>query len=216
MLKEMMLILFILGLPTMFIMTQIAVDGTTGAVPVNSAKLREQRVTMYLEFPQPFQSPVHKMLAYRVRNYLRLGAHQDYYDYNGLHFGQQFFNNEIHLVGELLKLACLKPTEFVSEGRFISPGGMNVIMPGGKFFNAEFKDIGQVPCNQELRIKSELTLMHLFEIDRALVELSIADSRCPEVAAASMERAKSNIKFGSYEAAITNLRGAWSKSQYCA
>jgi len=216
MLKEMMLVLFILGLPTMFIMTQISIDGATGAIPVNSAKIRELRVTMYLDFPQPYQSPVHKMLAYRVRDYLRKGAHQDYYDYNGLQFGHKFFDNEIHLVGELFKLACLRPTEFVSEGRFISPGGVNVIMPGGKFFNAQFKDIGQVPCSEELRVKAELTLIQLFEIDKALVELSIANSRCPEVAAASMDRARSNIQFGSYEAAITNLRGAWSKSQYCA
>lgn len=203
--KEILMILLILALPTIFVMSMQ--PRQTGALVNGIAMLRTERIYIYIGFPIP-PRPL-KVIGERARQGILVGAHEDFYTSNGLENGHRFFDNELETYQALLMLMCLKPTGIISEGRFISPGGISITTTG------EITDIGQIPCEEELRIKAEQTLIALVDIDSRLVELTVQNSRCPDIAADSLYRAEMNIIEGNYEAVLTNLRVAWSKVTSC-
>jgi len=212
--KELLMIIVLLGLPTLFIMGYGDAQ-STGAATTEMASLRIERINLMLNFPQT--TDVYKTITYRVREYLRRGSHADYYYHNRLGAGDAFFLNEINLLPELFKLMCLAPTEFTSKGRFISPGGIPIHIAGGnRWFTGQIQDIGQVPCNPDLANRAEEVLIKVMEIDFKMVELTIQTSNCPYLADESMKRAYDNLAEGAYEAVITNLRNAGSRAISCA
>lgn len=174
----------------------------TGLVVNSMAEFRTQRVNLYFAFPQPLQYGVHRILAQRAREHLRLGAHEDHYRYNGLQFGHRFFDNEHVLVDTLLVLACEKEaTEFIPQ-RTLND-------------RVTVSSVGVVPCDHTLQGAATDTLGKLTELDYDLVAYTVQQSNCAAEAGDSLARARQNIDAQLYEASITNLRNAWSTTLYC-
>jgi len=210
--KELLMIIVIIGLPTLFIMS-FSGQKSTGALTNEVTVLRVERINLYQQFPIITNVPW-KTIIYRVRNHLLRGAHDDYYYYYGLGHGHEFFNNEMALVPELLKLMCLERTGFIQEGQFISPGGVSITVPSAGF-DIRFKDIGQVPCDPMLADIAAETLTRVIELDFKMVEMTISNSHCQEFAQQSLTLGRENLAQGRYEAVITDLRNAWSKVASC-
>lgn len=203
------MILFLLALPVVFMMNYG--DSATGAVVNEVAQLRILRINEALAFPAPFG--IYKTTAFRVRKFLIDGAKEDFYYPYGLGNGDLFFLNEINLLPELFILMCLQPSGIIQEGRFISPGGISIRLPDKKWFSGRIEDIGQVPCDPVLQKAAEKALNKVIELDFRLVEMTVQNSRCGNIAAPSLRLAQENLGSGEYEAVFTNLRSAGSKSR---
>ena len=211
--KEIITVFLIIGLPTVFIM--LIGGGITGVVPYEVSNLRVERINLYLAFPQ--DSGFYKAHTYRVREALRYGSRNEYYQYNGLAStkGHLFFDSEIGLVQELLTLSCLQPVGFVEDGMFITPGGAKFILPGSQFNEVPYAEISQVPCDPELQALAVSTLHDILRLDQQLVDYTIGYSSCPGQAIEARDMAKGNIAQGLVEASLNNLRIAWSKATFC-
>ncbi len=215
MLKELTIIVLTIGLPMFFIMN-LGEQTTTGAIANEGAQARMERMQLYLAFPVPF-SPVHKRLAEDIRKYLRAGSDEEYYYIDRLSYGEKFFDNERWLFEKLLQGACLKPyTLGIPNGRFVSPGGMNIVMPDNKFFDASFESIGVIPCDENIRQHSENSIARIIQIDLWWVTKTVETSNCPEKATNSLQLAQDNIQYGNLQAVLTNLYVAWSQATNCA
>ena len=206
--KEMLMILVLLGLPNIFIMN--LGPQSTGALVNGLAQIRVEHINLAMSFPI-FTSPPYKVITYRVRLHLRNLASEKFY-YYGLVDGDGYYLELLNLFPDLLRLACLRPY----EDHYISAGGRAILIPWNRWADGEFTDIGQVPCNPELAQKSEETLDKLVELNNRLLDITIQNSKCGELAADSMALAEENVAKGNYEAAITNWRSAWSKATSCA
>ncbi len=203
--KELLMILLILGLPTVFIMN--LGSEKTGAIANEMGLMRLERINLALSFPEVADGP-YKVTIDRIRKYLREGAYYEYYYPQGLTKGYFFFPNEMLLYTELLKLMCLKQTE---EGKFISPGGVIITLPGGKWQGVEFRDAGM--CDSFLQQAAERTLLGVTELDFRLVETTAGISYCGFRAVESMQLAMQNKNNRNYEAMLNNLQEAWTESQ---
>lgn len=209
--KELLMLISLIGLPTLFIMTMHG--GTTGAFSNEFAQLRLDRLMLYHSFPVPMDSPIHKRLATRVKEGIRAGAHEDFYGPDRLQSGDRFLDNEQEVILTLLQLSCLKPVGTPPKGRYITPSGMDIIMVNNKYFEIGFESIGEVPCDDNMRYNAEIALKKLMELDYTLIMKTVEQSKCPPVE--TLTRAREDIIYGNIEAALTNLRAAWSKSTYC-
>ncbi len=207
--KELLIILLLLGLPTVFIMS--LGPQSTGALVNGIAQVRVDQINLAMNFPIVLELP-YKVITYRVRQHLRNMASEGYYYPNGLGNGDGYYLELLNVVPDLLRLACLRPY----EDHYISASGRAILIPWNRWADGEFTDIGQIPCNPELAQKAEETLDGLVELNNKLLGITILNSRCPEMAQTSMALAQENIAKGNYEAAITNWRSAWSKSVSCA
>src|SRR3990172_8782877 len=205
--KELLMILVLLGLPTVFIMS--LGPQPTGALVNNLAQIRVEHINLAMNFPI-YTSPPYKVITYRIRLHLRNLASEKFY-YYGLVDGDGYYLELLNLFPDLLRLACLRPY----QDHYISAGGRAILIPWNRWADGEFTDIGQVPCNPELAQKSEETLDKLVELNNRLLDITIQNSKCPELAADSMALAEENVAKGNYEAAITNWRSAWSKTVNC-
>jgi len=201
--KELIIILLILGLPTFFIMSYG--PGQTGAITTEPAKLRVERINLAITFPQP--NGIYKTTAFRIRDYLRKGANGNFYYHDQLEDADNFFLLEINLLPELFTLMCMESTE-----RALVSHQPVLIIPDKTWFNVNIESIGQLPCDPQLKQAAAETLAKVMDIDFRLVEMTVKNGKCPELAEESMQRAKDNLAIGEYQAVITNLRNAWSKA----
>jgi hypothetical protein len=206
--KEFLMILVLIGLPTIFIMNLGA--QSTGAVVNGLAQIRVDQINLALNFPYTTELP-YKVMTYRIRAHLRNMASEDYYYPYGLGNGNGYYLEMTYLVPDLLRLACLRPY----EDHYISASGRTFTIPWGRWGGAEFEDLGQIPCNPALQQASEDTLDKLVELNNRLLAITIANSRCGYLAQDSISRGEENIAQGNYEAAITNWRNAWSAATTC-
>lgn len=186
---------------------------STGAIVNEFAMLRKDRVELYLGFPTPADA-FHAGLARNVKDYLRAGAHEDFYGPDRLKGGDRFFDNEQKLVELLLKLSCLRPVSSPPKGLFVTGNGMDVVMLGNKFFYTPFEDF-QVPCNNGVMPVAEQTLRSVLVLDVKLVESSIAVSDCPELAKANFDLALNALQRRDLEGVLAYLRLAWDKADKC-
>jgi len=199
MVKEVITILLIVGLSTIFIMSSVD-NTTTGAVSSEMAKLRVERIELYHAFPTPLRNPIHKQLAERVRRFLLAGAHQNFYQYDRLRNGNLFMDNERELYTHLFYLMCvLQPEEFLPS----------------KQINGRVDSIGKIPCDLGLQAHAKRTFLALLEIDYQLLVHTVHDSQCPELAEESMMLALQNKALGKYDSYLSNLRMAWSRASTC-
>lgn len=175
--------------------------GITGAFVNDVAAIREERVQLYLNFPQP-DNPVHKQLAYRARNLLRLSAYHNYFDFDGIK-SNEYFVNERELIKNLLVLACLQESDI--PNRVASAQGISV--------GSQFIDIGVVSCDPELARSAEHVLGQVMQQDYRLVELNLRNSACAQNARNAMLLAHRAIENGFFDTALTNLQAAWQKAQ---
>jgi hypothetical protein len=206
--KEFLMILVLIGLPTLFIMN--LGPQSTGAIVNELAQIRVEHINLAMNFPN-YASPPYKVFVYRIRLYLRSMAREDYYYPYGLTNGNGYYLDMLNVVPDLHRLACLRPY----EDHYISASGRAILIPWNRWAEVEFEDLGQIPCNPELAQAAEETLDKLVELNNRLLEITIQNSNCPENSADSMALAEENVAKGNYEAAITNWRSAWSKVTYC-
>lgn len=199
--KEMIVILLLLGLPAIFILT--TTGGITGQLANEAAVLREERINLYLNFPET--EGIYQVPTYRVKNGLRMSASHRYFTPQGLKDGQYYFNREQEIINELLQLTCLEQAD--KESRYVSTGGISV---------GEFESQGQIPCNEQLAVTAERTIGHILTQDFRLVYLTAQHSHCPEAAMNTLEYAIDNIEQGHVDNALNNLRSAWRQATTCA
>ena len=207
--KELLMILVILALPTIFIMNY-GDSKPTGALTSEVARLRVDRIDLILAFPISID-PVYASITRSIQDYLRAGANGKFYTPSGLTDGDGFFLVEMNLFPELFQLMCLNQIEL----GLVNSGEVPVVIPGGNWFSGQIKT-GQIPCNKEMQQKAERVLIGAVQLDFKLVELTAQMSSCGGLAEESMQRATQNIAAGNYEAVITNLRNAWRKATSCA
>lgn len=207
--KEMILLLLLVGLPVIFVLNMSG--ATTGMLANPNSQLRQQRINLYLTFPQSSDNPTHDQLIYRVRNGLRLSGSGDYYTPTGLRSGNEYFEREHELFHNLLKLACLKPAPL--GGKYVSTGGISVREHGELL---TFETIGEIPCDPALAAAAEQTVYAMLAQDYKLVLNTATNSNCPSKTYDVLTRAKQNIEAGDVEAATTNLRAAWNRATACA
>jgi len=206
------MIIAMIGLPMVFISYFEGVS-STGAVANVNGELRMERIQLYLSFPVPYE-PVHRSIAMKVRDYLRAGSGGDFYYVDRLRFGDQFFENEKMLVGELLKLVCLKPLSSPANGRFVTSGKMDVILLNNKYFGVPYQDL-KVSCDADLAFSAETVLKRVMELDVALVGDTLASSRCPGSAVKIYDEALEDLRFGNYQSCLVKLQAAWNKAAAC-
>lgn len=211
--KELIMITLIVGLPIVFI-SYFEGFSSTGAIVNTNGELRRDRIQLYLSLPVPYE-PVHRAIVDDVRSYLRAGSGGDFYYADRLKFGDQFFENEKMLVGELLKLVCLKPLSSPANGRFITPGKMDVVLLDNKYFGIPYQDLKKAPCDDDLRIAAEDILKKVMELDVALVGNTLTTSRCPELSVKSYDAALDDLRFGNYQSCLVKLQAAWNKASSC-
>lgn len=208
MLKETLIILLIVGLPTVILMNY---DSVTGALTNEFAEIRKYRLLEYHEFPLPF-NPIQKHLAANVKNGLRAGANEDFYGPDRLLHGNEFFENELQLMASLIQLSCITPIG-EPKGRFITPSGKDIILVNNKFQEITYEQIKQIPCNEELLEHAQHTIGNILDIDANLVHSTIKSSNCPQKATETYTKALEDIKYGSIESAINNLKLSWQQAQ---
>ena len=210
--KELIVVFLVLLVPVAFVILMGL--NHSGAVVNELGELKKARVELYLGFPVPYE-PLHRQLSDNVREYLRAGAGSDFYYADRLKFGNEFFENEKVLVANLLHLVCLKPVGDVPKGRFVTAGGMDVIMLQNKFFDVTYDEIASVPCDEELASSSENVLKSVLSLDLQLVQSTVKVSRCPEYASDSLKSAQENVDYGNFEAVLNDLSAAWRKATDC-
>jgi len=201
--KELLIILVLLGLPTLFIMTFEAEVGASGYVINELANLRLERLNLYNEFPVT-ENPV----ANSIKEGLRAGSAGSFYSI-ALSSGIDFFHNERIIVGNLLKLSCLSPLG--NKGRFVSKQGMDVVMIKNKFFDMPSSYF--VGYCTPLSETAEFTLKKLIKIDYELVLYTIEHSKCPETK--NIEIAKYFFEQGNFEQGLIFLENSWISVSNC-
>lgn len=210
--KELLVVFLLLALPVFFVLMMEGFS-STGAIVNDFAVLRKDRVELYLNFPSPADA-FHAGLARNVKDYLRAGAHEDFYGPDHLKFGDRFFENEQNLVELLLKLSCLRPVVSPPKGLFVTGGGMDVVMLGNKFFYTPYDDF-MIPCSEQVRPSAEMTLKSVLVLDVELVRASIEFSNCPELAKDSFDLSLNALQRRDLEGVLTYLRVAWDKADKC-
>jgi len=200
--KEVLMILLIVGLPTMFIMTLHG--GPTGLFSNEMANARSERLDLYLTWKP--ETGIWKTTVRDIREGLRMSGHSNYYRHQGLQLGDEYFQREMNTAGRLLEVACLKPSPIISEKTFRTPAGFKV-RSGSTF--ASFKSVGQLPCEMQLVDLAEYTLGHLLQQDYNLIVITASYSNCPDSARETILRARDHITEGNVEEGLNNLHAAW-------
>jgi len=208
--KEMSLIAFGMLLVGIFALTQMTTYYSTGMAINEVANLRASRLQLYLNFPHSSASDAHRTMVRRIKDGLRLGGQDSYYHTGqGILRGQEFFDGELAVVRELRQAACLMPVQYAQLGH----RGSGISVPAVS--ERQIRDVGYVPCDQELRKASEETLDALVAIDMELVQFTIDRSRCGMFTQQTMRMARNKMEIHDYEAVLNALRVAWSQATYC-
>jgi hypothetical protein len=186
--KEVVMILLIIGLPLFFIMN-FGQQTTTGAAVNELAQLRIERINLYLNFETP-ANRAHKNFAYRIRQGLLANSNDRFYYPYGLGSGNDFLDNEGEIFYDLGVLACEIQPELGPEW-----------------------SIGTVPCDTAQQSQARYIRQQLAMLDYKLIEITVQNSNCPANSQESMILAQQNLAMQNYDALLTNLRSAWSKTK---
>ncbi|VVB81878.1 Uncharacterised protein [uncultured archaeon] len=211
---QVLVIVLLIGLPTFFIMN-FGDYSSTGSVTNQNAVIRLDRLDVYLSFPVPIYNPILKKLSEEARNFLRAGARDNFYGPNRLRAGDSFFSNENALFVDLVKLSCIKHVGTIAKGSFVTPGGIQIMMPGNTFFNVDYDELSKLPCDVAVIPKAEQAIGKVLQLDALLVKSTIESSSCPEQASENYILATQSMAVGNVENALINLHVAWSKAANC-
>lgn len=211
---QVLVLVLLIGLPMFFIMN-FGGYSSTGAFTNRNAELRLNRLDVFLAFPVPIYNPALKKLSEEARTYLRAGANNKFYGPSGLKMGNDFFANENVLFVDLIKLSCLKPVGSSAKGLFITPGDIEIAMPGNTFFNVKYEELAKMPCDDFVRPSAEQAIGKILQNDALLVKDTIESSSCPELASENYILATQSMAAGNIEDALINLNVAWSKASNC-
>jgi hypothetical protein len=210
--KELMMILLIIGLPTFFIMS--FGPAMTGSVVNEVSQMRVDRINLALQFPQ-YVIPMLKQPTYDVRNYLIQGANEHYYGPTGLIDGSGFFFQEMQLIPALLQLMCLVQIEQPNQGLYISGQGLQIHLINNLWYNKQLPYLGKVLCDGVSRDAAHTALAKVIENDFNLVEYTIEQSNCPDIARPQLQKAQEFFAAGEYEMMLDALRLAVSQASAC-
>ena len=191
----------VIGVAVALFLLALNISQFTGLLVNDVAAIREQRVELYLNFPQT-DNPVHKQLANRARDLLRMSAYHDYFTYDGI-MTSAYFEHERELVSALLVLSCLRESDI--PGRVITPDGISIV--------GTIESIGVVPCDPALGVAAETALGKVLQQDYQLVRVGVENSACKDRARNALLLARDAITYGFFDTALTNLQAAWYKAQ---
>lgn len=210
--KEILIILLIIGLPTLFIVS--LGPAMTGQVVNELSQMRVDRINLALQFPQSL-IPMLKQPSYDARKYLIQSANEHYFNPTGLMDGNGFFFQERQLIPALLQLMCLQSLGEVNNGKYVSYQGLPVYLMGNMWYGKKLPYLGKVLCDYGMQNAAHTALKKIFELDYNLVGYTLQHSNCPYAGNEKLNLSQQYLETGQYEAALDALQSAWKSSQVC-
>lgn len=191
-----LIILFMFSLIGILILSEVSHELSTGRIVNAFGELRDQRIGLYMNFPNYVQNPAEQSIVNNVRRLLLYNSQGAYYMPYGIYDPVVFFNNERELVDNLLILACQKQPSFIN-------------------YQVPYPTTGAVQCNNVLRSVAIETLENLVQIDISLVETTALQSRCPSEAFSGIDIARADLINKDYTKLLTSLQASYTQSLAC-
>lgn len=192
------MVLFLLGLCAILVLSEIHMRSPSASVVSDFGELRQDRINLYLNFPNYADNRFHQTLIDRTRTLIRMNAQGSYYSDFGIYDPNIFFNNEYELVDTLMVLACMKQPQYVSYQ-----------VPG-----YDINNLGVLPCNPQLQQTAVNTLYGLMDVDIRLME-RMTPYAC-QSAYQSIAMAKESTNKADFVGTITNLKATYQHILDCA
>lgn len=194
--KRGLVIMFMLSMIGIVIMNEFSQQPVTARVVDDFGILRENRINLYLNFPNVAITVDQQRLVDNVRKILLFNSQGAYYMPYGLYDSVVFFNYERELIDNLMILACQKEPSFIN-------------------YQLPLPITSQVHCDETLRSVAVDTLFKVVSNDASLIETTALASSCPDAALDKISLARSDIGMHRFESAIDNLQSAYIVSLGC-
>lgn len=192
-----LIILFMFSLIGILILSELSHEFATGRIVNEFGELRDNRIELYMNFPNYVQNYALQSIVDNVRRLLLFNAQGAYYMPYGIYDPVVFFNNERELIDNLQILACEK-----------QPGFINYQVP--------YPNTGILPCNEQLRAAALDTIDNVIDVDVRLVEATALMSKCPRDALDGIEIARASLINKEYNDVLLSLQASYTQSLACA
>jgi len=191
-----LIILFMFSLIGILILSELSHDFATGNIVNEFGGLRDDRIGLYLSFPNYVQNYALQNVVDNVRRLLLLNAQGAYYMPYGIYDPVVFFNNERELIDNLQILACEKRPSFIN-------------------YQVPYPNTGVLPCNEQLRAAALDTIGQVVDVDIRLVESTALMSKCPRDALDGIEIARASLINSDYVDVLLSLQASYTQSIAC-
>lgn len=191
-----LIILFMFSLIGILILSELSHDFATGNIVNEFGGLRDDRIGLYLSFPNYVQNYALQNVVDNVRRLLLLNAQGAYYMPYGIYDPVVFFNNERELIDNLQILACEKQPSFIN-------------------YQVPYPNTGVLPCNEQLRAAALDTIGRVVDVDIRLVESTALMSKCPRDALDGIEIARVSLINSDYVDVLLSLQASYTQSIAC-
>jgi len=211
--KEIMMVLLLVLLPTLFIMN-FGGNQSTGAVVNEIEKLRLERLK-YMTFPTygTGLSDQCKFTVKQIRDTLRKNTDQRFFDYLGLRTGQLFYKNEKELFSYFISLLYLRQS---APGQYVGIKDVLVTITQ-PITIVDTSKIGLNYCTEDIAMQAAEVLVALADWNMRIMQKTIDLNKCPDQQEAlrTMDRAKGAYNAGDYDVFFIELETAWKQGAGC-
>jgi hypothetical protein len=192
-----LIILFMFCLIGILILSELSHEFATGRIVNEFGELRDQRIELYMNFPNYVQNYALQSVVDNVRRLLLFNAQGAYYMPFGIYDPVVFFNNERELIDNLLILACEKQPSFIN-------------------YQVPYPNTGVLPCDEQLRSAALDVIGKVIDVDIRLVEATAVKSKCPGEALDGVDIAKMSLINKDYNHVLLSLQASYTQSLACA